>query len=112
MGVIRIPLLFELLEKHPVRVMALDPELIDQVHTGPECVSYAFYSCLCVLLRGIWGNRVSAAPQPLRCNLALYHSQVMFDSIRGKAEVVRAPLAKCIIESCQVQQARQAEEAE
>ena len=31
MGVIRIPSLFDLLEAHPQRVMALDPELIEQV---------------------------------------------------------------------------------
>ena len=31
MGVIRMPSLFELLERHPERVMALDPELIEQV---------------------------------------------------------------------------------
>ena len=31
MGVIRMPSLFELLEAHPERVMALDPELIEQV---------------------------------------------------------------------------------
>ena len=67
MGVIRMPSLFDLLEAHPSRVMALDPELIEQarrLHVGYTSATRRLHVSYTSATRQLHVSYTSAARQP------------------------------------------------